>query len=600
MGNFIRLLCLSLLIAALPNVLQAAASIHCKGDYFLYSDEKSYIYGAGNITLKSADVLIKGDVLYLDVNSLRGVVYGAVSVKKGKEKKTCQALFFTAFPIKLLYETFSDKVIKEGSKELNDILKKYAPKELKNLELYFEFREFRIDKYKKIKAKTIIPYIVGLPTVPIKSFTIKRGNTPEKTMVYFKNLNVFGLEGLAVTFLLRLRGKFIKGDFDVKLYEKKLLGIDDGSKRGILFSGSSDLLAKKKSFLNFSTLLNTGDKSYNLSFNHRRDFKHFNYSLSQTVSGREKMPAFFQFVSNFTVKKILFLGPTFSFTHNLKQSYSYGVSTPVYLLKKVGLNMSWSRKIIKENYNSDTEDFSTSMNFNTSIAAFSTNYNFSKNMLDAAIRQNFSANVRLSTLNFLDKNVTIDLSTFYMFSAIPSGRESINRTSPGVNGVMASKGALLPFGFTLAPSFSFNHIWDSSEENFTDFNYQLALEKKMGKFKASLAYALASRYRSKNFYVEGSNTQNLNVNLELINPARYSFYLRFYWNNELALENISLSGKVNLPAGFVFSTLALYYKDGSRLQTLELFLEKKIMHNAKLQGGYSLALKRFFVKVVSF
>lgn len=598
MEKFTKLLCLSLLIAALSVSLSAASDLHFKGDYFLFSDQSDYIYGRGNIEMKGKNTLVKGDVLYFDIQSLQGVIYGNVQAKTGTEEKTCQALFFTVFPLQLLHETFSDKIVKEGNEDLNDIIKKHAPEELKKSDLHFEFREFKINKYRRIKARTIIPYIMGLPTVPIRSFVIRMGATPDKTTISFRNLNYSELEGLSVSFMIRLKEKFMKGDFDLKLFEKQLLGLDN-PKRGVIFSGNNDFLVKGKSILNVSALLNSADQSYNLGFSHRRDFKFLGYSLSQTLSGRGENPTYFQFASNVTLKKLKVLTPTFNFSHNLKQSYSYGVSTPIKTWKKLDLNMRWGRKILKESFVSDTSDFSTSMSYTASILNLSSNYNFSKNLLDAATRKNVSLNMRFNPVHFLDKNVSVNISSFYMFSAIPTGEDMMRRSTPGINAAIHSAGVLLPFGIRLAPSFSFNHIWDDREEDFSDFNSQLSLEKEIGKFKWSLAYSLASRYRSKNFWVEGNNTQNLNMNLEFMNPKRYNFYLRFYYNNDLNLENINFSGKIDLPYNFVFSAFALYYHEGRKLQTLEIFIEKKIFHNAKLQGGYSLALKKFFVQVVS-
>ena len=598
MGKFTKYLCLSLLFIFFFVVVCAADELHFKGNYFIFSAEKDFIYGSGKIVLKSKNTLIKGDVLYMDVKLLQGVIYGNVRVKTGLEEKTCHALFFTAFPMQLLYENFLDNISKDGNKDLNDILIKHAPETLKKTDLFFEFREFRIDKYRRIKAKTIIPYIMGLPTIPIKSFIVRRGETPDKTAIFFKNLNFSDLEGLSASFILRLKKKFVKGDFDLRLFEKELLGLDN-PKRGFLFSGSSDFFAKDKSILNFSALLNSGDESYNFSVNHRKDLKNFAYFLSQSLSGRGKTPSFLQFAANVTLKKILFLSPTFSFSHNLKKSYSYGISTPLKVWGKLGLNLRWNRKILKENFVSDMSDISTSLNFNSAIFSLSSNYNFSKNMPDAAGRQNFSLNMRFNPVHFLNKNISLTISSFYMFSSFPSGDESMTRSTPGINVTLQSAGALLPFGFKLAPSFTLNHIWDNQDDDYTDFNSQLSIAKEMGKFNFSLAYALVSRYRSKNFWVEGNNMQNMSINLELLDADKYSFYLRFYYNNDFNLENISLSGKIHLPYNFILSSFVLYYNDENKFRTVEVFLEKKILHNAKLQGGYSLALKKIFIQVVS-
>jgi hypothetical protein len=291
--------------------------------------------------------------------------------------------------------------------------------------------------------------------------------------------------------------------------------------------------------------------------------------------------------------------PFFNFTHDLKKSYSYRISTPLNLWKKLTLNVGWQRKILTGNYLSDTSDFSTSLNFDSRLFSLSSNYNFSKNLLETYVRKNFSVNLSLKPLRFLENSITIDISSFYMFSALPYGDQTQTRISPGVNVNVHSVGISMPLGFELVPAFTLNHMWDNLQENFTDFNYSLAVQKQIGKFIGSLAYSLASRYREENFWIEGSSRQNMNLNFELNNKENYSYLLRFFFNDSLALENISLSGRVNLPFDLTFSSFLLYYSKEKKIQTLEVFIEKTFKKKIRVQGGYSLALKRFFIKFLT-
>lgn len=584
----------------------AGETLRFKGDYFLYSDDLDYIYGGGNIIMKAGGRQIKGDVVYIDVRQLCGVIYGGVLVTKTvenqEEEKKWDAVFFKGIPPQWLTVSYGDEIVTEGDNKLETSFMNFVKKKpgaLKGSALYFEFREFRIDKNRKIKAKTVIPYMMGLPTVPLKRFTIKRGEWAEKTMLSFNNVNYSALDGLSVAFFLRMREKFIKGDYDLKLYERGLFKMNN-PKRGALFSGKSSFLVKKKEFLGISTLLNSGNKSFNLRLTHSKDAKYFRYSLSQDISGRDRQPVFFEFRSNLAVKGLKYIIPEAQFTHNLKKSYSYRFSTPLKLWKKLFMNVSWQRKILRDNYRSDTSDFSTSLNLNLPFVSLSSNYNFSKNLLEASVRKNFSVNMRLKPVLFLGKNIAIDISSFYMFSSLPYGEgQTMSRISPGVNFALRSAGAAMPLGFKLVPSFTFNHLWDNREENFTDFNYSLSLQKIIGNFRGSLEYALASRYRADNFWIEGSSRQNMNINFEFKNSADYSFLLRFYFNHQLALENTSFTGRLNLPFDLSFSSFLLYYNREDKFQTLEVFIEKSFKKKIKIQGGYSLALKRFFIKFLT-
>ncbi|MCP4155130.1 MAG: hypothetical protein GY757_45820 [bacterium] len=628
-----------LLILLLSLSLTAAERLHFKGEYFLFSDALDYIYGGGNIQLKSKGVSLTGNVLYMDAKGLSGIIYGDVKVTTtGKNSQHAppllpeglsgfqgelslgppggppegsqraaggtayDAVFFKGIPTRLLLVSFGESLTFSGDASLVADFKsfvKLAPDMLKDTHLYFEFREFRIDKKGKIKAKIVVPYMMGMPTVPLKSFTVNRGQWAEKTMLAFDNVNYSGLDGLSISFFLRLKEKFIAGDYSIKLYERKLFKLD-GAKRGVLFSGKSSLRFKKKELLNVSLLLNSGEQSYNLRLTHRKDFKYFSYSFSQDISGREKIPAFFEFSSDVTVKKLKFIVPKFRFAHDWKKSYTYRLSTPLKLWKKLNLGVSWQRKLISDSYRSDTSDLETNLGFSTKLFSMTSNYNYSRNLVEASVRKNFSVNMKLKPLHFLWGNVTVDMATFYMLSELPFEGGAQTRITPGMNIGIRSAGAGLPFGFRLVPGFTFNRMWDNREENFTDFNYALALQKDIGAFTGSLEYSLAARYRAENFWIEGNNRQNLNLNfgynMTKGKRGNDSLLLRFYFNNSMIVENISLTGKLSFPYDFVFSSFLLYYNEDKKFRTMEVFIEKTFKKKIKLQGGYSLALKRFFIE----
>jgi hypothetical protein len=537
----------------------AGESLYFKGDYFIYSDDLDYIYGSGKIVLTYESLTIRGDIVYFDIKNLKGVIYGDIHVKKNEHEKRCNALFFRAFPLEFLCETYLDNINKEGIKDVEDFVIKKSPDNLKESALYYEFREFKINKDRKIKAKKVIPFVMGLISIPLKKLTIKRGKIPEKTMLYFKNINYSELDGVSLSLLFRLRNKLMKGDYDFKFYNRKLFKNSD-EKKGVLVSGQGGFFFNKNKFLDLSTLLNSGDKSFNLTLSHKKDHKYFGYSLSQNISGREHLQTFFEFSSNLTIKKMKYIQPTLNFTHNLKSSYSYKISTPLNIWKKMNLNIGMERKILRDNFRSDMLDISTSLNVDLSLISLSSNLNFAKDMLEESIRKNFSVSMNLKPLLFLDNNVSIDISSFYMFSELPYVETSYKRITPGVNVNVNSSGILLPAGFVIYPSFIFDQVWNNKESDSTNFNYLLSIGKELGKFRFSLDYSLVSRYKSENFWVEGYNSKNINVNFELKNKSNYSFYLKFYFNDDLALENISLTNRVNFPFDITLSSFFLFYR----------------------------------------
>ena len=358
-------------------------------------------------------------------------------------------------------------------------------------------------------------------------------------------------------------------------------------------------MSKQKKILNLSTLLNTGDQSFNLTLDHRRDVKYFRYSISQSISGRKDVPVVYNFSALFTLTKLKVIEPSFGFTHNLKHSYTYNISTPIKIWKKLLLNLNLDRKVIKDEVESSALGFSTSLNFSSSLLNLSSVFNLSKNILDATQNRNFSLNFNFKPLYFFDKNISLTVSPYYMYSTVPSDDTSLSRTTPGINAEIKSIGVILPGDFLFIPSVHVNHIWDNMDVDQTEFKYMLSLKKELNIFAFSLDYSLNSRYRSGDLWVEGYNIKNLTFNAELKNINKYSVNMRFYLNNDMALENITFSGEIFFPWDIKFSSFLLYYVDQDKFQTIEVFIEKKFGNHFKIQGGYSLALKKFFLKLVS-
>jgi hypothetical protein len=176
------------------------------------------------------------------------------------------------------------------------------------------------------------------------------------------------------------------------------------------------------------------------------------------------------------------------------------------------------------------------------------------------------------------------------------GEEGDSSISKGISLKMASVGLLLPFGFVAAPSYTINQLWDDMGDNTTDFNLLMSIKRNFGYFSFSFDYSLTSRYKPDNFWVEGNNTHNLNLNLDLKREKYFVYQLGFIFDDKLNLQNIRLNGFVNLPFKFKFSSFVLYYSQEKRFQSVEIFLEKLFLKKIKLQGGYSLALKKFFIK----
>ncbi len=334
-------------------------------------------------------------------------------------------------------------------------------------------------------------------------------------------------------------------------------------------------------------------------FKHNKTFKNYKYFLSQTISGRKDTDIFYNLKGELTIIGFKKITPNIQFTHNLKKSYSYKISIPVHLIKHLSLNLNINRTIFKDTFVSDILNFSSSMAFSGDFFNIISSYNTSKNFIETSLKKNFSFNFNFKTLNFLDKNIGINLSTFYLFSHIPVCNKITNTISPGFTLNIKSNGITLPFDLKISPILAINQIWDNQMENYTNFNTAIVLRKRIRDLGFSINYGLISHYETDGFWVEGYSTTNVNFNIDYNKADKYDFALKFLTGNDLKLESILLTGKAFFPKKIILSTNLIYYYKERRMQTMEIFLEKNFRNVFKIQGGYSLALKKVFIKVLT-
>ena len=325
-----------LFIITLPYTLSGEKYLNFSGDYFIFSDENNYLYGNGNIILKFKNDIIKGQVLFYDISKMEGVLLGNIEITKNNKTEKYDSLFFKGPPLQYYTEIYKKKIHSTALKNIDRYnIKKIKLEELKKGALYYEFREFSIGNKRRIKAKKVIPYIMGFPSLPFKKFTIKRGNIPEKTIIYPESLNYSGIYGLTLSLLLRVRVSFLKGENSFKFFEKGFFNLGE-PKRGIILSGKNELIVNKKKILNVNLLANSENRSFNMVFEHRKTHKHYNYFLSQTISGRKDTETFYDLNSGFTLSRYKLIVPKINFSHNLKkQLFIWSVNAGKHIKKSV-------------------------------------------------------------------------------------------------------------------------------------------------------------------------------------------------------------------------------------------------------------------------
>lgn len=594
MGKLPKYLFLSLALC-LALGAESDKTIRADGHFFIYNDTLKLIFGSGEISLILGDIILHGDILYYDVNARRGILYGGPRPEPPGAPAGWDIVFFQGSPPRLLYEKLGKIAEIRGDPSLRFQIRKPGLQEFKDTALFFEFSRFEVNHTGRVRAEFVIPYIMGLPSMPLKQFTLNRGEISDRSSFTFKDVNYSQREGLSLDTHLRLRLNPVRGDFSIKAYERGLFKLS-GIRRGLLYSGQLDFQPRKTSILVLTVLGNTGDKSFNLSLSHEHKTDSLKYRFSQQFSGRSGAELFTEFRSWLQWTPFSGFSPELSFRHNWESSYSYRVSAPIRISRKLKLRLGLERRIIREAFQSDQMDVSGNLDFQSHWFSLTSGYRINRDMINAVNRRNFSTQLTFTPIHFFQRNISLSITPFYLFNSFPSGEVIQTSSSPGIRFNLRSLGLELPLGLRLEPAFHFHHLWDGLSDDMTDFQTNLVLSRDFGPLCLSTAYSLASRFRSKGFWVEGNHTRNLHLIATLHSGDLTHLQLRFTMDNDLKLETCTWNGRVRLPWRMTLSSFAIYYIHGDRFQTVEIFLEKTFKRKLRIQGGYSLALKKIFLR----
>ena len=592
MEKFTKFLFLSLLFLISFNLKAKTRSITIKADYLIYSEDLQYIFGAGNVFITLNKAKLKGNYLFFDVREFKGKLIGKVSFSN----KIFDEIVFSIFPFKYKTINFKQK-IKESGENIENIKNSYL-KELKKSSIYYEAKALKIYKTKKIIAYNLIPYIVGVPSFPLKKLRVKQAEFFEKSTLYLKNIKYDAFYGLSVNPSLVIRSKPVKGSLDFNFFERKLFNID-GKKRGVNVAAESIFYVKEKDLLNFSAFYNSDSSSYNINLFHENNIGIINYSIRQNISKGLGNKTLSQVEATMSVNKIKFIKPFLKLTYDYKKSYTYMISTPLRLIKNMEILVSYYREKSDNTLKRDTKRYSSSLNFSSSLINLGSSFNLTKDIIEDSIKKDFSLNFSFPQVSLLN-NIRFNFSPFYTFSSYPISNRTYRQNNFGINAGFNSSGIILPFGISLYPGFYIYQLWKRDKEAKTNFNYFINFEKRAGIFSFLLNYSLYSSYRTENFWIQGSNLKNMNIRIGLQDSNIYNLFINFYFNNYYSLENISSKFEFNFLSNWRLFSYTTYYKKINKIQTFEIFIEKTFKNLLKIQGGYSLILKRFYLKAIPY
>lgn len=597
MAPSLRFSCLSLLCGLLLGA-PLWSSLRGEGGYFLYVPEKKLLYGVGGISLVLDDRVIRGQTLMLDTRTLRCSLLGEVTLQKGQGPvHHFDEVAVVFFPFQYRGRVYGQVIEERGDPGIGFPEFESDVDRLKDTDVFFEFAAFSLTEGKKLVAERVVPHLMGVPSLPLKKLLLQRTDQEGRTLFYLEKVDYSQSHGLMAELGLNLASATWQGRNGLKLFERALLGID-GRPRGLILQGRNTLTPGGRPILSIDHLVDSDDRAYQLSFSHEGQWKPLRYRLGQTLSGRsgEETLAMLRAEAEWTAWTLI--RPRLEYGTDFKGGRRWQLALPLQAGQNLRLSLGYEQNRLVTPVRREDERFFSSLGFSSSFLTLDSNLELGRDRLDLASRRTFGLRCSFPSLRLMEGNVAFDLAPFYTFSSLPTGDGQNELSTPGLSLTASSWGVAWPLGLVLRPRLDLYQVWDQGNESRTSFTTLLALERKLGSWKLALDYTLSSRLSLRSFWVEGHHLNALTLRFEWLGLSGSGLTGRFFFDNRFALENISLQGNLSLPLRARLTGTMIYEVQQRRLLTLDLYLERDLMKVFKLRGGYSLALKRFFVDLM--
>ncbi len=570
-------------------------SFDAQGNYFIYSPEDELIFGIGNITIHCDDWTLQGQTLSLDTRTLQGRLLGGVLLTRGSEENVyCHEVLFSLFPLRWQGRLFSEKMILLGDTELQIFHPFPEPERLRKGDLYFELGAFRLYSGRKIVGERVVPYLLGAPSLPMKKLLLKRTDIEGRTLLFLEKINYSQQYGLLLDLGFNLFRKGIQGNHHLKLFERALFN-EKGPSRGFILEAEDRLVSGEKTILTFNSIFDSDDRAISLRFGHNGSLGVARYTVSQSFSGREGEEGVNILDASLSYNGIERLTPQFTLSTDYRHSLRWQVSGTLDPVRNLHLNLGYEQNRVEHQVSRREKRFFGSLSLSTSVISVDSDFDIVRDQIELRTRRSFNLRCPLPVLHLLERNISFEFVPFYSFSTLPVGDSMQNESNPGFSAALHSQGVLLPWRIVLRPKLDLYHIWDQGRNSKTSFNTFLSLERKAGVFSFAAEYSMASRLTLFGFWVEGQHLNRLGLRMDIQKAGLGGGSCRFSFDNSFKLESVSCTGNLALPWRVRLNGMLIYSTERQRLLSLDIYLERDLLNTFKLRGGYSLALKRFFI-----
>jgi hypothetical protein len=204
-----RLLCSLLAALVLATGLPAKELLEIKGDYLLYSYDFNYIYGQGNIQLRSKNWTIQAGMVEVDVVGKVARASRDCRVEAGKQKFAADLLEIDLETLALKFITFKENIRSwtlpgepAAAGEKSGPEKPITRRDLEGLKkslVYFLNHRIVISTLYRVYGYQTTLFIEGVQSLSFKKFSLDRGgDTSQLRGFWFDRIWYYASQGLVL------------------------------------------------------------------------------------------------------------------------------------------------------------------------------------------------------------------------------------------------------------------------------------------------------------------------------------------------------------------------------------------------------------------
>lgn len=531
-----------------------------KGNFLSYSYDKNIFYGE-KVEMKLWEWSFKGERVMIDFDTNVIDIMGEAQVEKGDKKISGDELKFSFILKKFILYSYGEKIeCKYFDENLNGEEKSNISLEMREIDveivsnsfLYYTFTRMEILENLRIIGYDVISHLEGIRSIPLGKFVVKKGTINIGSGVRVGKLWYSNSQGVVMdaTAVIKKRGEDLSNTY--VSYEEKSFLKEYQEKRIIRLRNNNRFLLGKnwESHLsaNFDSI---SSWNTNLSFSKITPSFSTNFSLYH-FNSFVNIPSETWLRMNSTVNSSKIANISFSLGYERKGQFLSSLSISRGIFKNIFLSASSSYNFIKkrgEFEGSNIFSGSLSVRFAPRFFSISSSYSLNNDLIRGNRLTTPSLNVEISPFYFYSKLIQLNLSNslFYNIWNEP-GAKRTDFTDNFVFNLSTSLNTI-PVLKNLSFNYRLEHLWRGKGEGFLTSGVSFNMRRSFFKdaLNLSFLYNFNTRRRTKGWFIEGNNFENLSLFLN-IKPYE-SLNMNFSINGESKRGLVNSFGTFNYSLG---------------------------------------------------